>query len=416
MNQSVIRHDDVCRICGSGNVEVVFEMEPTPPEDQFVSDQQLGLNQPCYPLNLSLCNQCGYLHLSDILDPQVSYIEYNYQTKTSLGLSELYLQQARSIIDKFEIPPNAFVVDLGSNDGTMLSAYQKNGLTVLGVEPAAAIAKLANENGIETLNEYFDEATVENVATSYGRPDLITANYMLANIDDVVGFVKNVAKLLDDNGIFVVMTGYHPEQFKIKMFDFVYHEHFSYFSVNVLKTLFAKAGLQVIDVEKTHAKGGSIRITAQKTSGLRSQFDSVKRFIDQENHEQVHLPQTYINLANEIDTSRKALKALLQQYKSEGKSIAGYGASHSTTTFVYHFGLQGFLDFQVDDNEIKQGSYSPGHHIPVYSPAALYESKPDVVVILAWNYAAPIIDKNKEFLEQGGIFVVPLPELKVVSK
>lgn len=404
---------NTCRICSSDQLEVVLELEATPPEDQFVSEEFLAVEQKVFPLDVALCNACGYLHLPDLLSPELSYHAYTYETSITLGLAEHYQEHANEITRMFDKNQATLVVDLGSNDGSMLKAFQNNSCNVLGVEPAKAIAQKAADRGIPTLNDFFTHDIVTDIIQSHGLANIITANYMFANIDNVIDFATNVARLLDDNGVFVVLTGYHPEQMKINMFDYIYHEHFSYFTVRVLQTLFLKCGLEIIDTKKTQAKGGSIRIIAQKVSGSRSIHQNVQDIISEEQQSKMHDISTYHEFNNTINHWKNEVRSLCQLWKQQGKKIVGYGASHSTTTLVYHFALDEFLSYQVDDNPIKHGLYSPGQHIPVFSSTKLYEDKPDVVIILAWNYAEPIMKKHQEFIDKGGVVICPLPELKV---
>lgn len=405
-----------CRLCGSQNINTVFKLAPTPPEDKFVREGQLNQPQECYPLNLALCEQCGYLHLQEILDPKVSYSEYTYKTNVTLGLSQHYIEYAEDVMSVYGDDQASFVIDLGSNDGTMLSAFKLHGLNVLGVEPAKQIAQSANANGILTINDFFTDQVRASIVEKFGKATIITANYMFANIENLLEFVCNVDKMLDENGIFVVLTGYHPEQMRINMFDYIYHEHFSYFSVTVLGTLFERFGLELIDAKKVPAKGGSIRVIAQKRGAKRAMSDELVTILAEEQENRVHDPSTYYAFAKTIDGLKYQFLELCRQYQNKGHRLVGYGASHSTTTLVYHYDLAEILEYQVDDNPIKHGMFSPGHHLPVHSSEMLYDDKPDVVVILAWNYATPIIKKHSGFVKQGGIFLVPLPAINVIEE
>ena len=408
-----IRHDTSCRLCGSSKIATVFQLNPTPPEDRFVSKEHMHVSQDVYPLDLALCEHCGYVHLPYILNPEISYPDYIYVTKVTLGLSNQYQEYADAILGLVQPAKGSLVVDLGSNDGTMLEAFKRRGMKVLGVEPARAIAKAANEAGIPTIIDFFSDSVTDRIIREYGKASIVTANYMYANIDDVTSFTKNVAKILAPGGVFVVQTGYHPEQMKINMFDYIYHEHFSYFTLKVMREFFAKCGLELFDVEKTPAKGGSMRTVAQLAGGKRSTSRSVTEMIREEEAAGMEKPQTYTRFADNINHWKVEVLRLVRKLKAEGKRIVGYGASHSTTTLTYHFELGEYLEYIVDDNPLKHGMYSPGYHLPVYPAHRLYEDKPDYVIVLAWQYQNPIMSNNQAFLERGGHFIVPLPELKV---
>jgi len=413
MNNEAIKLES-CRICHSESIREVFELKPTPPGDLFLPKEKLDLSSEKYPLTLAICLNCGYLHLPYVLDPDISYGNYVYETKITVGLSKHYLKYAQEVVAFGEINQDSFVVDLGSNDGTMLNAFRECGMKVLGVEPSD-ISEFASQNQLETINDYFSNNVADSIIEKYGNASVITANYMYANIDNVIDFTINVKKLLDDDGLFVIQTGYHPEQMKINMFDYIYHEHFSYFTVKVLKQLLANCGLELINVSEQTPKGGSIRAIAQHSGGRRDVEENVQSYIKKEETAKLHDLETYIHFSKNINSLKKELVELLKQIHSNGHNIVGYGASHSTTTLLYHFELGEYLDFLVDDNPAKHGLYSPGYHLPVYSSEKLNENKPEYVLLLGWQHQDTIINRNKRFLDEGGKFIVPLPELKVLG-
>jgi hypothetical protein len=413
MNKETIMLES-CRICHSESIKEVFELKPTPPGDLFLPKEKLNLSNEKYPLTLAICLNCGYLHLPYVLDPEISYGNYVYETKITIGLSKHYLGYAQEVVAFGGITPASFVVDLGSNDGTMLNAFRECGMKVLGVEPSD-ISELASQNQLETINDYFSNKVADSIIKKYGNASVITANYMYANIDNVIDFTINVKKLLDDDGLFVIQTGYHPEQMKINMFDYIYHEHFSYFTVKVLKQLLTNCGLELIHVSEQTPKGGSIRAIAQHIGGRRDVDENVQSYIKKEENAKLHDLETYISFSKNINSLKQELVELLKQINSNGHNIVGYGASHSTTTLLHHFELGEYLDFLVDDNPSKHGLFSPGYHLPVYSSEKLNENKPEYVLLLGWQHQDTIIKRNKRFLDEGGKFIVPLPELKVIN-
>ncbi len=410
-----LRLDNNCRLCSSERIKIVFKLKPTPPGDLFLPQDKLNLSDEKYSLILALCEDCGYLHLPYVLNPEVSYTDYVYETKVTVGLRKNYKEYADSIISFAGTEPGSSVIDLGSNDGTMLKAFKESGMKVLGVEPNDNIAGIANRNGLETIADYFNSTIANHIIKEHGRASVITANYMYANIDNVVAFTGDVKKILEDEGLFVIQTGYHPEQMKINMFDYIYHEHFSYFSVKVLKQLLEQCGMELIHVSLHSPKGGSIRAIAQHSDGKRELDESVGLFMREEEDAGIHESGTYIRFAKEIDRRKKQVLELIGQIKSASHSIIGYGASHSTTTLLHHFEVGEYIDFLVDDNPIKHGLYSPGYQLPVYPSDKLYEDKPEYVLVLGWQHQDSIINRNKKYLNEGGKFIVPLPKLKVIG-
>lgn len=411
MSKKILRYDIICRLCGSEKIKTVLKLRDTPLEDQFIREDQLKAEQPVYPLELAICENCGYLHLPYIVNPEESYSEYIYVSGVTVGLRGHYDEYAKSIQNDFQIKENSLIVDLGSNDGSMLASFKKIGMKIQGVEPAPGIAKQANESGLDTINGFFSRDTVTQIIERHGKANVVTANYMYANIDNVIEFTQNVCNLLSEDGIFVVQTGYHPEQFKINMFDYIYHEHFSYFSVEVLQSLFDRCGLELIQAKKLSPKGGSIRVIAQLKGGARKIDPQINELIKEEINSDIRNPDTFRKFNNDLDKEKKSLIDILSKYKKEGKKIIGFGASHSTTTLLYHFELFGFLDYIVDDNVLKQNKYSPGFHIPVYSSDKLYSEIPDYVVVLAWQHKDSILKKHLKYSESGGHWIIPLPNL-----
>jgi len=415
MEKNLIRHAQNCRICDANDFDSVLHLTDTPLEDQYLPKKYLSIAQPTYPLKLIKCKACDYLFLSDSVDPNLSYENYIYKSNVTVGLKSHYEDYVISLINQFLVPPNSLALDLGSNDGSMLLAFKKCGLIPLGIEPAAEIAKYSNLNGLETINNFFDQSTKEKIAKKYGLPYLITANYMLANVDNLFEFTLNVKDLLDPSGIFVVQTGYHPDQFSKKMFDYIYHEHFSYFTLGVLKKLFLKSGLEIISAQKESPKGGSLRIISQKIGGPHKVSKNVDLILQEELEKKVNTLEFFNKFDFEIKRSCEILCSSLDELKNSNKKIVGFGASHSTTTLIYNFGLGKYLDYIVDDNPAKQNTFSPGLHIPVYSFEKIFEEFPDYILILSWQHADSIKNRHADYLSIGGTWIEPLPKLIFIN-
>ena len=415
MSNKFIRKDILCRVCGSDEIETILKLNDTPLEDQFVDELNKQREQKALPLELAICKQCGYVHLPYIINPEESYVDYLYKSGVTPGLRLHYDEYAKDIVENYNIEKESLVVDLGSNDGSMLASFKRQGMNVVGVEPANLIADYANQSGIKTINDYFSNEVVSKIVSGYGKADVITANYMFANIDDIVNFTKSVETLLSEDGVFVVETGYHLEQFKIKMFDYIYHEHFSYFTVGTLSYLFDQCGLKIIDVQKTKPKGGSIRVVTQKQDGLRETLPSVGMIIDSEKESNIYGIEMYREFSNSLQELKADLIELLKSIKDKGKSIVAFGASHSTTTLIYHFELSDYFDYIVDDNKAKHGLYSPGLHIPVFPTDRMYVDRPDYILILAWQHKLSITKKHKLIIEKGSTFIVPLPKIEIID-
>ena len=390
----------------------VLSLTPTPPANAFVPSQ----NEPqlAYPLNLQLCNECAHLQLSDVIDPATLFENYVYVSGTSPSFVRHFEEYAQSIMSEYGLVKGDFVVDIGSNDGTLLGFFKIAGMEILGIDPAKDIARNASENGIETWATFFDEKSADRIVTERGKARCITANNVFAHIDDLSTVVSCIQKTLTDDGIFVFEFSYLVDVLEKTLFDTIYHEHVDYHSIFPLVRFFKKHKLELIDAHRLPTHGGSVRCVVQMQGGPYERSSRVDALVALEAECGLGKAETYRALGTKIDAVRDELTALLDGLKSEGNRIAGFGAPAKATTLMYHFGLgQDAIEFIVDDSPLKQGLYSPGLHVPILPASELYERKPDYVVILAWNFADPIMKNHADFLAAGGHFIVPLPEMAV---
>lgn len=409
-----ITRRDSCRLCGASDLEVALSLAPTPIGDAYVPRQRLGEVQECFPLDVYLCRRCGHSQLLDVIDPTVLYADYIYVTSSSLGLVEHFESYANHVLARVNPPMGALVVDIGSNDGTLLRFFQQRGMHVLGVDPAREIAIRVGQSGIETLPDFFTADLGRKIRRERGPAAVVTANNVLANCDDLDDMIDGIHALLAPDGVFVFEVFYLVDLMQNVVFDFIYHEHLDYHTVKPLAAFFQRHGMELVDIERVSTKGGSLRGIVQVAGGPRSVSASIGTLLALEKDLAIHSVETFRAFSVQINGVRDRLLRLLRDLKEQGKMIAGYGASCSVTTLMYHFQLFDLLDFVVDDNPAKQGLSTPGCHIPVFSPQLLYERRPDYVVILAWRYFEPIIRQHREFLAQGGHFIVPLPQVEVV--
>jgi len=410
----VVHRRDTCRLCRGKRLDLVLPLTPTPLADSYIPTSRLPEAQQTFPLELYLCNDCGFLQLLDVVHPEAIYYDYIYETTSSLGLVEHFGKYAENVLNFIKPAKEALVIDIGSNDGTLLRFFRDCGMRVLGIDPARDIARKATESGINTLPELFTPDLARKIRKDYGPAAIITANNLFANVDDLDSFINAVKLLMAPDGVFVFESFYLVDWLQNMVFDFAYHEHLSYFSAKPLQAFFRRLGMELINVERVPTKGGSVRYTAQLAGGQRAVSPSVSELISLEIGLGTDRRDTYKAFAAKIDTVKRKLVCMLKDIKTRGKTIAGYGASATTTTLIYHFGLSEFLSFIVDDYLSKQNLYSPGHHIPVLHPTAIYERKPDYVLILAWRYFEPIVKKHQAFLDSGGHFIVPLPTVRIL--
>ncbi len=414
MPADIFRRED-CRLCGSKKLRKVLSLTPTPLANAFVPEARKTERQKTYPLDVFFCEACAHVQLLDVVDPAELFENYVYISGTSPVFVQHFQDYAEWAEARFIAPRrDALVVDIGSNDGTLLWAFQQRGCRVLGVDPAKEIAKAASAEGTETIPAFFTPMLADDIRIQKGPAQVVMANNVFAHADDLTGIVNGVKKLLDEEGVFVFEVSYLGDVFENALFDTIYHEHLAYHSVKPLKSFFERNGMELIEVKREDTHGGSIRGVAQLQGAGRPMDASVDNLIAYERGIGLHQSSTLIGFGARIDTLKAEFAAMLKRLKSQGHSIAGFGSPAKATTLMYHLGVgPGLIDFIVDDSPLKQGLYTPGLHVPVLPADALYERKPDYVVILAWNFAKPIMEKHEAFSEAGGQFIVPLPKVEI---
>ncbi len=412
--QGACRRRDDCRLCGGRALTRVLSLAPTPPANAFVPREALNKPQARFPLDVFFCESCGHVQLLDVVDPRVLFENYVYVSGTSPVFVRHFEDYARAVIERFHPAAGGLALDIGSNDGTLLEFFQKAGMTVLGVDPARAIAAAATARGIETWPDFFGPELATRIRAERGAAAVITANNVFAHIDDLGGVAEGVRDLLSPDGVFVFEVSYLVDVYEKTLFDTIYHEHLAYHSVAPLKRFFAAHGMDLFAAERVSSHGGSLRGFAQLKGGPRAADGSVDDLIALERKLGLDKAETLAAFGRKIDAVGGSLRALLGEMKKRGKRIAGFGAPAKATTLMVHFGLgPDTIEFIVDDSPLKQGLFSPGLHVPVLPSAAIYERRPDYLLILAWNFARPIMDKHARFAAEGGHFIVPLPSVEV---
>jgi SAM-dependent methyltransferase len=403
-----------CRLCGSRRLTRVLALTPTPPANAFVSAAELNKSQPRFPLDVFFCEDCGHVQLLDVVDPRVLFENYVYVSGTSPVFVRHFEDYARAVLERFRPAARSLVLDIGSNDGTLLGFFRDGGMKVLGIDPARAIAAAANARGIETWTDFFTLGLAARIRTERGPAAVVAANNVFAHVDDLAGVAEGIAALLAPDGVFVFEVSYLVDVYEKTLFDTVYHEHLAYHSVAPLVRFFAAHGLELFAAERVDSHGGSLRGFAQLQGGPRLTDGSVAALVALEKSLGLDRAATLAAFGRKIDAARESLRGLLLGLKQTGKRIAGFGAPAKATTLMYHFGLgPDVIEFIADDSPLKQGLFTPGLHVPVLAPEAIDLRRPDYLLILAWNFARPIMAKHARFAAAGGRFIVPLPTVEV---
>lgn len=410
----IVTVEERCRSCGSDSLDEIIAFGETPLADRLLRADQLADPELRADLTFAVCTACSLAQIRQTVDPEVLFFaEYPYFSSVSPSLLAHFAASADDILGRCDLGECSLVIEAASNDGYMLHNFVEAGIPVLGIDPAAAPAKAANEAGIPTLCEFFGPALAERLVDEGRRCDVFLANNVLAHVPDLNGFVSAIARVLQPEGIAVIEVPYVVELIDHCEFDTIYHQHLCYFSVTALDALFRRNGLHLNDVVRTIIHGGSLRLFVQLVDRRCSSVDDL---ILQERQRGFDGPAAYVEFAVTVNDLKVRLLRLLTDVRAAGASIAGYGAAAKATTLLSYCGIdECHLDFVCDLNPYKHDKYMGGNRLPILPPSALLEHQPDYVLILAWNFWREIVAQNEEYAHRGGQFIVPIPEPQIVS-
>jgi novobiocin biosynthesis protein NovU/D-mycarose 3-C-methyltransferase len=400
-----------CRVCEGRDLRLLLDLGCTALANAFLRREDLGRPETTFPLRLVLCGDCGLVQIDEDVPPDVLFKHYVYVTGTS-NLVRLHAAWLAGHCARLcPLGRGDLVVEAASNDGTLLRAFRRFGVRTVGIEPAENLAEQANQEGIETLARYFDETTADDVRAGHGPARLVLARHVLAHAADLHGFVRGLEKVLGPDGLAVIEVPHLLPFYENVAYDTIYHEHRCYFSVRVLKGLLERGGLQVVDVREVSLHGGSVVVTAQRTGGRRRATSRVRRVLEREERAALHQAEPWQAFARAVAASKEELLAELDRLRAAGRSLAGYGAPAKGMTLLAYCGIgPDRLPYLVDRSPLKQHHWTPGHHVPILPSEQLLEDQPDVVLLLAWNFAAEIVRQQAVYRERGGRFLLPLPQ------
>lgn len=405
-----------CRMCLGNKLHPFLDLGFTPPADQFRRKDQLQEADVWYPLQVNMCEDCGLAQLSYVVSPEVLYRnDYPYESSTTKTGREHWAKFAKRVVDHLKLTSKDLVVDVGSNVGVLLSAFKDCGTRIQGVDPAANIVMLAQQNGIDTICDFFNGESVDKILAEKGKASVVTATNCFAHIDDVHEMLKNVNKLLTDDGVFIFEAPYLVHLFNHNEYDTIYHEHLSYLSVKPLIPFFKKFGMTVFDIEQVDIHGGSFRVYIGKNyKGIVAPI--VNELIRKEEEMGIYKKEYLKKFADAVAQNRKELVWLLQSLKHDGKKIVAVSAPAKGMTLLNycHLGTD-VLDYVTEKSKLKIGRFTPGAHIPVASDDELLKTQPDYALLLAWNFSEEIIKNLSEYRKRGGKFIIPIPMPKIVE-
>ena len=404
-----------CRSCGAGALDTILSLGETPLANALPREEDLGREEPRYPLDLAFCRACSLVQITETVPPEILFRDYLYFS----SYSDTMLRHAKELVERLVrergLGGESLAVEVASNDGYLLQNYRRLGVPVLGIEPARNIARVAVERGIPTVPEFFGRELAVQLAHEGKRADVIHANNVLAHVADLNGFVEGLATLLSDQGAAIIEVPYLGEMIPNLEFDTIYHEHLCYFSLTALDELFRRHGLVTADVEQIPLHGGSLLLTVAPAAGGARQGDRAARVLAREAAAGMTALPYYADLAARVAAWRQRFRAVLDDLKHSGKRIAAYGAAAKGSTLLNYAGIgRDHIEFVVDRSPHKQGRIMPGVRIPILPPEALLERRPDAVVLLTWNFKEEILRQQAEYRHGGGRFIVPIPEVSFV--
>lgn len=404
-----------CRLCNSPNLTAFLDLGFTPPADSFLRREQLKEPETHYPLEVMVCDKCGFIQLGMVVSPEVLYRQdYPYESSITQSGRRHWGEFAKTVTQRVGLGPQDLVIDVGSNVGVLLSAFRDCGTRILGVDPASNIVRIAEKNGVETVNEFFNLDTARRIREEKGQATVITGTNVFAHVDDLRNFMAGIDLLLNERGVFIFEAPYFENLINKFEYDTIYHEHLSYLSLKPLLPFFADFGMEVFDVEQRDIHGGSFRVYVTR-KGRMPIAPIVAEMAKAEEEKGLHKIESLRAFAKSVEQNRQDLIWMLRDLKHKGNRIAAVSAPAKGMTLLNYCRLgTETLDFVTEKSKLKIGRFTPGTHIPVVTDDDLLKQMPQYALLLAWNFAEEIMNNLDEYRKRGGKFIIPIPQPRIV--
>lgn len=407
------RLDMACRVCDGRDVELFLDLTDQPHCNRLIPPELTGQREPHFPLRAGFCHRCTLVQIDHTIPKESMFSDYPYVSGTTRTLVAHFKDTAARLTARYGLGPSDLVVDIGSNDGTWLKQYEPFGLRRCGVEPASNVVELARAAGVPTLNRFFNEETADVILAQDGPASLITAAGVFFHLEELHSVVRGISKLLKKDGVFVVQAIYLGGMIENTAFDQIYHEHLCYYTLRSLEELFSRHGLEVFDISVVSVHGGSLEAHVG-FPGAHPISDAVKSMRAAEEERGYGRFETYLQFAENVRRLQGELLALLERLHAEGKTVHAYGAPAKGATLLNAFGIgPRLVQYAAEKNPLKYGKLVPGARIPIIEEGSL--PAPDAYLVLAWNFIDEFMAREQAYLENGGTFIVPVPELRVIT-
>ena len=408
-------HQSNCQICNSKKLNLVLDLGHQPLCDSLLTKEMLNKLEKTFPLRMMWCEECCLAQLDYCVDGnEVYHPDYPYRTGITKELVEYLENMSSSLIKKYNLNENDLVVDLGSNDGTLLNGFKNNRINVIGVEPTN-ISQIANKNNVETIQDFFTVDVADNIKTKIGEASLILATNMFAHMATIGEVISGIELLLKPDGVFVFENHYLLDVVEGGQFDTIYHEHLRTYSLKSLIKLFSYYNFTVTDVERGTRYGGNIRVHVTKGKN-RNVSESVESLLKLEEKSGLYKIETYEKFADRVKQAKNDFMNFILKIKSEGKTIVGNSCPGRSVTLLNYYGVDSELLPYIAEQptSLKLDKFLPGKHMPIINNEILIKEQPDYVVLLAWHYAKPIMDQLKERGLKSN-FIIPLPDMTLLE-